>query len=68
MAIVDHRQSLSIYQMVLDRLPFLVDDSLEEYTLACTDVDAATKTLGFSGDITKDLAINQGSCNFCACS
>ena len=59
MAIVDHRQALSIYQMVLDRLPFLVDDSLEEYTLACTDVDDANKTLGFAGDITKDLAVNQ---------
>jgi hypothetical protein len=59
MPIVNHAQVISIYRMVLDRLPFVIDDSLDIYDLAITGVDQPNKKITVSGDYSTKLWINQ---------
>lgn len=59
MAITNHAQSISIYQMVLDRLPFIVDDSNNIFALAIDVVDAPNRQLQVVGDYTKYIWQNQ---------
>ena len=58
-SIVDHRQELTIYRMVLDRLPFVVDDCQDRFKENVTGVDIGAKTLTIAGDFTEFLRENQ---------
>jgi len=59
MAIVNHNQSLSIYRMVLDRLPFVVDDSLLIFDLSITAVNTTTRKLTIANNMTDIFWIGQ---------
>lgn len=53
MAITNHNQDISIYQMVLDRLPFVIDDSNHIFEL--TPVSVSANTVVIANDITQYL-------------
>lgn len=57
--ITNHSQDINIYRMVLDRLPFVVDDCNYKFTQTITDFDAPSNTIKVAGDFTPYMWPNQ---------
>ena len=58
MAITNHNISTSIYQMVLDRLPYIVDDSCDIFDLEIVSVDELNRSIVVAGNQTSYLRRN----------
>jgi len=58
MAITNHNTLSSIYQMILDRLPYLVDDSCDVFDLEIVSVIEVDKLITITGDYTSYLRRN----------
>lgn len=61
MAIVNHNQPISIYQMVLDRLPFVLDDSQDLFYEVATAVDVSpmVRSMTIAGNFEEYIWPNQ---------
>lgn len=58
-SITNHAQEISIYRMVLDRLPFIVDDCQDRFKEQITNVDINNNQLQVAGDFTQYMWVNQ---------